>query len=72
MMDFISSLTPSKDGCLEDITGPFTLKFHMLILETGQQNRSGPDFVISEGYPKKLISYTVEALSLAHSLILSL
>ena len=54
------------------ITGPSTLKFHMLILEMGPHNRSGPDFAISEGYPKKLIPYAVEALSLAHSLVLSL
>ena len=38
----------------------------------GPHNRSGPDFAISGGYPKKLISYAVEALSLAHSLVLSL
>ena len=35
-------------------------------------NHSDPDFAISEGYPKKLISYAVEALSLAHSRVLSL
>ena len=54
------------------ITGPSTLKFHMLILEMGPHNRSGPDCAISEGYPKKLNPYAVEALSLAHSLVLSL
>ena len=48
----------------------------MLILEMGPHSRSCPDFAISEGYPKNsfyLISYAVlEALSLAHSLVLSL
>ena len=37
----------------------------------GLHNHSGTDFAISEGYPKKLISYANEALSLDHSLILS-
>ena len=54
------------------ISGPSALKFHMLILEMGPHNRSGPDFAISEGYPKEFISYAVEALSMANSLVLSL
>ena len=54
------------------ITGPYNSKFHMLILEMGPHNRSGSDFAISEGYSNKLISYAVEALSLARSLVLSL